>query len=168
MDTFPKRLKHALTVRKVSQYRMARELGVRDADVSNLVRAQKGRGANPSYALVRAISRIVNVDPDWLGLGEGHAPSEDLTIDAKYPNRARACAIARAGGISEAVVSRVENEAYDLAEDPPVLQWIRWIEATAQLAQTTPPPATHIRVKGSGEAAPETPAKTRRSPGSRG
>lgn len=121
-------------MRGVSQTALGARAGIPKGEMSNIMRRPR-----PSAAKLGAIASAWNVRLEWLTSGMG--PVEDLAVaNDRYPNRALAATIALQGGIGEAAVRAVVEEALDLAEDPPVLWWIHRIERNNMLLTLQPPP----------------------------
>jgi transcriptional regulator with XRE-family HTH domain len=70
LDTFGKRLKHALKIRNVSQAELAAVIGLKQQAIFLLCK-EKSKGTKHSFS----VARYLRVDPEWLILGSGQPPS---------------------------------------------------------------------------------------------
>ena len=70
LDTFGKRLKYAMKVRDVSQAELGGVIGLKQQAIFLLCK-EKSKGTKHAFA----IARYLRVDPEWLILGSGQAPS---------------------------------------------------------------------------------------------
>ena len=69
LDTFGKRLKHAMKVRGVSQAELAAVIGLKQQAIFLLCK-EKSKGTKHSFS----VARYLQVDPEWLILGSGRPP----------------------------------------------------------------------------------------------
>lgn len=144
------RVLHAASLRGWGINQFGEKSGLTGGPVSRLSRRTERYAGAPETLLRLAIA--ASVSPQWLafGLGQPEEPSLPGSPADRYPNRATAAAIARQGGVGEAAVQSVVEEAFALEADPPVLWWIdrmrlREAEMRSQRGATETPSSTVIR-----------------------
>lgn len=119
--TLGERLDYIAKARGVSRNKLAERAGVSSGEISRLAHRPR-----PSAKRLGQIAKAWDVSLDWLANGEG-PPFVQNRLPDRYPNRAVAAEIARAGGVTEAAVSSVLGDQLD-GEDRSVLWWIHRME----------------------------------------
>lgn len=89
MSTLKDRLKWALEHRGMSQAALAREIGMSEANISQIF-------TNRPTAELKAtncfrVARALRIEPEWLGTGIGPRTPEERAIDAAAANMSREC-----------------------------------------------------------------------------
>ncbi len=107
-----------------NQAALARALDIKPPSLFTIM---QGTGA-PALPTLEKIAELRGVDLDTL-LGKTPkpspaAPTRFIEIDGRYPNLAKAVAMARIGEVREAAVERVASSLKDSEQDLPVFEWL--------------------------------------------
>jgi transcriptional regulator with XRE-family HTH domain len=110
---------------------LAEALGVSGSSLSQL---RSGRIKEPTLDTLLGFARVFGTDLNGIvegaeKLARGEPTESRVEYDERYPNRAAAIEMARAGGLAEEAIADIASMANKLDHDPPALEWFDQIRA---------------------------------------
>lgn len=96
------------------------------------MRRQIRATADPREDTIERAARALGVSPRWLRHGETDLDSAPPPpISDRYPSRAQLVALARARGVSDALLEALALDPYSAANDPGIAYWTERLGAIA-------------------------------------
>ncbi len=109
MDTLAARVRWAVEQSPLSARKAGLNAGLSSAYVSQMV---AGKNTNPGWDSIRALAKVLEVDPHWLSTGEGAPPTATPAMVPAvdpYSSRPPFLALLRGRGVDERFITALQG-----------------------------------------------------------